>query len=186
MAVEHADVMNRCDAKAGRVGLSGLTAAERVVVLVSRANFEIELGGLDPFFYNSAGGEAVPTVDALDAVGATRAAAALRAANAPFPGGSLPRDREERFAGLEVVRGLPGHPLSALEREFGRDEPDVFSRVCSFIEARAAELRVQGWRPNQRAAADRGRPGSIGIKCRSVAPSAERVVRARDNRARGC
>jgi hypothetical protein len=35
------EVMNGCDAKAQRVGLAQLTAAERVVVLVSRANFEI-------------------------------------------------------------------------------------------------------------------------------------------------
>jgi hypothetical protein len=139
--VDHAEVMNACDAKAERVGLAHLTAPERVVVLVSRANFEVELGGLDSFFYNSAASEAVPTVDALEAVGAARAASALRTANTLFPGGSPPRDREERFKGLEVVRGLPGRPLAALEWEFGRDAPDVFSRLCSFIEAHAAELR---------------------------------------------
>jgi hypothetical protein len=142
--VNHAEVMNRCDIKAERVGMALLTPAERVVVLVSRANFEIELGGLDVFFYNSAGEEAVPTVAALEAVGATRAAAALRAANVLFPGGSPPRDREERFAGLEIVRGLPGDPLAALARDVGGDEPDVFSRLCTFIEAHAADLREHG------------------------------------------
>jgi hypothetical protein len=136
--------MNRCDAKAERVGLSRLTPTERVVVLVSRANFEVELGGLDSFFYNSAGGEAVPTVAALEAVGATRAAAALRTANALFPGGSPPRGREERFAGLEVARGLAGGPLVVLDREFGRDEPDVFARLCAFIDSHASELREHG------------------------------------------
>jgi hypothetical protein len=141
--VDHAEVMNRCDAKARHAGLAYVGAAEPVVVLVSRASFEIELDGLDSFFYNSAGGEAVPTVAALEAVGATRAAAALRAANGLFPGGS-PWDRAERFEGLEVVRRLPGDPLAALEREFGRDEPDVFSRLCSFIEAHSAELGEHG------------------------------------------
>jgi hypothetical protein len=63
--------MNSCDVKGERVGLARLTTVERVVVLVSRANFEIELGGLDAFYYNSAGNEAVPTVDALVAVRAT-------------------------------------------------------------------------------------------------------------------
>src|ERR1700739_3797004 len=122
--------MNHCDAKAERAGLARLTAAEQVVVLVSRANFDVELGGLDSFFYNSAGGEAVPTVAALEAVRATRAAAALRAANALFPGGSPPRGPGERFEGLKVVRGLPNNPLGALTQEFGRDEPDVFSHLC--------------------------------------------------------
>jgi hypothetical protein len=139
--VDHAEVMNRCDAKAHRVGLAQLTAAERVVVLVSRANFEIELGGLDAFYYNSAGDEAVPTVAALDAVGATQAASTLRAANALFPGGSPPRDREKRFDGLMAVREVANRPLAALQREIGRDKPDVFSKLCSFIDAHAAELR---------------------------------------------
>ncbi len=139
--MDHAEVMHHCDAKAQRVGFARLTPAERVVVLVSRASFEIELGGLDSFFYNSAGDYAVPTVAALEAIGATRAAAALRDANALFPRGSPPRDREERFAGLEVVRILAGRPLAALGREFERDEPDMFSRLCMFIEAHVVELR---------------------------------------------
>ena len=61
--MDHAEVMNSCDAKAQRIGLARLTAVERVVVLVSCANFEIELGGLDSFYYNSAGDEAVPTAE---------------------------------------------------------------------------------------------------------------------------
>jgi hypothetical protein len=136
--------MNSCDDKAQRLGLARLTAVERVVVLVSRANFEIELGGLDTFYYNSAGDEAAPTVDALEAVGATQAASALRAANALFPGGSPPRDREKRFGGLEGVRKLPKRPLAALESKMSGDVPDVFSRLCSFIEAHAKELRKHG------------------------------------------
>lgn len=115
-----------------------------MVVLVSRANFEIQLGGLDAFFYNSAGNEAVSTVAALEAVGATRAASALRAANALFPGGAPPRHRQKRFAGLEVVRKLPKRPLTSLEKKVGRDEPDVFSLLCSFIEAHAKELQGPG------------------------------------------
>jgi len=136
--------MNSCDAKAQRVGLARLATAERVVVLVSRANFEIELGGLDAFYYNSAGDQAGATVAALEAVGAIEAAATLRTANALFPGGSPPRSREERFDALEFVRKLPNRPLSSLEREIGRDKPDVFSRLCSFIEAYADELREHG------------------------------------------
>jgi hypothetical protein len=144
IAVNHAGVMNSCDAKAQRLGLKRLTATERIVVLVSRANFEIELGGLDAFYYNSAGDEAVLTVDALEVVGATQAASILREANALFPGGSPPRDREKRFAGLEVVRKLPRCPLSSLEKKVGGDVPDVFSRLCDYIEAHAKELQEHG------------------------------------------
>ena len=142
--MDHAAVMNSCDDKALRVGLSRLTEVERVVVLVSRANFEIELGGLDTFYYNSAGDEAVPTVDALKAVGATQAASALENANALFPGGSPPRAREKRFAALEAVRSLRGRPLDALEKKTDSEDPDIFSRLCRYIETHAKELKKHG------------------------------------------
>jgi hypothetical protein len=144
--MDHAEVMNSCDAKAEQMGVAHLTAVERVIVLASRANFEIELGGLDAFYYNAAGDEAIPTVAALEAVSATEAASTLRAANALFPGGSPARDRKERFEGLEAVRGLPGRPLAALEREFGNDGQDVFSLLCQFIDAHAADLLDHGGR----------------------------------------
>ena len=140
--MDHAEVMNGCDAKAERIGLPRLTSTEQVVVLVSRANFEIELGGLDAYYYNSAGDKALPTVAALEAVGATQAASALRTANRLFPGGFPPQQREERFKGLQAVRKLPGHLLAKLTGEFGREEPDVFARLCLFIEAHAVELRT--------------------------------------------
>jgi Domain of unknown function (DUF4375) len=83
----------------------------------------------------------VPTVDAREAVGASQAASTLREANSLFPGGWPPRDREKRFAGLEIVRKLPKRPLSSLEKKFGGDEPDVFSRLGDYIEAHAKELQ---------------------------------------------
>ena len=135
--MDHAAVMNSCDEKAQHVGLAALTDAERVVVLVSRANFEIELGGLSAFFYNLAGDHAAETVPALEAVGASKAAAVLRAAMAKFPGGSPPTDRELRYPGWQQV----SESLGSLDTAFSRDNPDVFSRLCSFIGARAAELQ---------------------------------------------
>ncbi len=135
--MNHAAVMNSCDEKAQRVGLAALTEARRVVVLVSRANFEVELGGLSSFFYNSAGDRAAETVPALEAVGATKAAAALQTAMAKFPGGCPPADRELRQPGWQQL----SDSLEALDTAFSQDVPDVFSRLCAFIEARAAELR---------------------------------------------
>lgn len=126
------------------MGLEQLSEAEKVASLVSYVDFEVALGGLDSFYYNSAGDEAVHTVAALEAIGATRAASALRSANALFPGGSTPRDRGDRFDGLLVVRKLPGKPLEILEREFSGDEPCVNLRLYGFIEAHAAELREHG------------------------------------------
>ena len=136
--MDYAAVMNSCDTKAQRVGFAYLTEAERVVVLLSRANFEIEMGGLSSFFYNSAGDYAAETVSALEVVMATRAAAALRAAMAKFPGGAPPTERELRYAGgwQQILESL-----GPLDSEFYNEEPDVFSRLCSFIDSHKAELR---------------------------------------------
>lgn len=134
--MDHAAIINRCDEKTQRVGLAALTETERIVVLVSRANFEIELGGFSAFFYNSAGDHAADTVIALDAVGAIRASAALRAAMSKFPGGIPPTERELRYAGWQQV----SDSLGEFDREFYSETPDVFSRLCSFIEANPAEL----------------------------------------------
>jgi hypothetical protein len=138
--VDHAAVMNSCDEKAQRLGLAALTETERVVVLVSRANFEIELGGLSSFFYNSAGDQASATVMALNTVGAVRAASAVKSAMAKFPGGDPPTERELRFAGWREVLGS----LGELDAEFYAEQPDVFSRLCSFIDVHAMELREHG------------------------------------------
>ena len=134
--MDHATVMNSCDEKAQHAGLSALTDIERVVVLVSRANFEIVSGGVSAFFYNSAGDHAAETVPALVAVGANTAAAALRTAMAKFPGGSPPADREFRYLSYQKV----SESLEMLDAEFYWEEPDVFSLLCSFIEAHAVEL----------------------------------------------
>ena len=136
--MDHAAIMNGCDAKAKRVGLAPLIDAERVVVLVSRANFEIELGGLSGFFYNSAGDRAAETVAALEAVGATRSAAALRATNALFPNSNPPTDREERYVSWQKL--TDANSLGHLDRAFGEENPDVFSRLCSFIESHREQL----------------------------------------------
>jgi hypothetical protein len=129
--------MNSCDAKAQRLGFAALTPVERVVALVSRANFEIELGGFSSFYYNSGGEHAVETVAALEAVCAMKAAAALRNANAMFPGGP-PTDRELRYFGLQQLG--PVDDFGDFDREFYAENPDVFSRLCAFIDEHKAEL----------------------------------------------
>lgn len=134
--MEFAAVMNSCDEKSDRVGLAALTEIERVVVLVSRANFEIELGGLSSFFFNSAGDHAVDTVAALEAVNASRAAAVLRTAITKFPDATYPTDRELRYPSLQKVLDS----FDSLDAEIYREDPDAFSRLCSFMKTHEAEL----------------------------------------------
>jgi hypothetical protein len=138
--MDHAAVMNNCSAKAERIGLARLTAAERVVYLASSANFEIELGGFSGFFYNSAGDHAAESARAMEAIGALHAAQALRSAMARFPGGIYPADRRQRYKSWRAI----SESLVSLDQEYGREDPDVFSRLCIYIEDHAAELQEHG------------------------------------------
>ena len=77
-------------------GFAGLTRAEQVAHCVHWLELEVNNGGFDQFFWNSAGDYARETVDALEAIGAVKFADLVRRAIAVFPGGDPPRDRDER------------------------------------------------------------------------------------------
>jgi hypothetical protein len=134
--IDHAEVMNRCSDKALRVGLNRVSEAEITVVLVSWANFEIECGGFSQFFYNSAGDNAEETVEALEKVGASRAAAAMREAIALFPSQKVLKNRANRWAAWQKVEFT-----KEFDKEFSADKPDVFSRLCDYIESHSSELK---------------------------------------------
>jgi hypothetical protein len=135
--MDHAEVMNSCDAKAQRLGFAALTEVERVVVLVNQVHFEIVTGGFSQFYYNDAGNCALETVPALEAVGAFKAATALRKANALFPDGNPSPDREQRYDEWRVL--VDARSLRPLDELF--NEEDGFDHLCSYIEAHAAQLR---------------------------------------------
>jgi hypothetical protein len=155
--MDHAHVMNSCDAKAQDVGLTALTPIERVVFLVSHANFEIELGGISSFYYNNAGDHAMETVAALKAIGARKAASALRAANALFPNETPPTDRKERYDALQLLAVEDG--FAKFDSRFAGENPDVFSRLCSYIDDHKADLTEhQGSAAAKKAAIKRPTP----------------------------
>jgi hypothetical protein len=140
--MDHADVMNRCDEKGRHVGLAALSDVERTEVLVSWFNFEVECGGFTTFYYNSAGDNAVATVRALVAVGAKHAAKALRAGNRLYPEGVPPANRQERFIAKKKIKAKGcDDPFSKCDDKFAKEDPDVFTKLCNYMDQHAAELR---------------------------------------------
>jgi|GEM_PF-6224372 len=135
-----ADVMNSCDDKAQRLGMNSLTEIERAIVLVNRANFEIECGSLTAFYYNSAGDHAVETVAALKRIGASEVANHLNLANTLFPKATPSKDRSDRFDQLEKVRTLDGDPLDRITTAIYACEPGMWPQLSRFIESNVDEL----------------------------------------------
>lgn len=120
-------------------GIDALSLAERCVLLVWSYGLAINDGGHASFFYNSYGGHALETVEALKEVGAPEYAAILRRAIELFPAGRIPHDIEERNALLESLPDDADQIMERLDNEFyalGDDE--LMDRLLKFWNNRAA------------------------------------------------
>jgi hypothetical protein len=142
--VDTAAIINGCDSKRQQYGFEKLNHSERVVSLVSYLQYELELGGIDGFYYNSAGDYAVETVWALEQIEAAQAAQALKRINTLFPGGVPAKDQGTRQEDLERLTNEPGDPFEELEEEFSSDEPGIWERLEKFILMRLDELPIIG------------------------------------------
>lgn len=71
-----------------------------VTNVIENLEAEVNNGGFDQFFYNSAGDKTAETIQALETIGAVAMADILKRAAAKFPGNMPPRDR---FARQEVL-----------------------------------------------------------------------------------
>ena len=100
--------------------------------LIGRLEAEVNNGGFDQFFFNSAGDDAAPTIQALELIGATKTAAIVRRACRKFPGGMPPADRERR---QELLLGVVSHGTSdafeAEDEEFYVYEEDLSALVAA-------------------------------------------------------
>lgn len=118
-------------------GPFALTPIEAVGVGVWMLEAEVNNGGFDQYYFNSAGDLAIQTVEALKAIGALNTASLLAAANAEFPGAMPPVDRTERQEVLDQVR--ESAEFSALEEEFNRDEEKRLFRLANYLKLHAAD-----------------------------------------------
>jgi hypothetical protein len=98
-------------------------------MLTSRANIEVERGGLAAFFHNSTGTHAKEIVDALIELGAMEEAAAINQAR------ELLRTRS-----LEELS--KSGQLERLTDKFLASSPGLFARLSKFIEERRDELEA--------------------------------------------
>ncbi len=71
--------------------------------LIESLEAEVNNGGFDQFFYNSAGDDTADIIRALEMIGASRMAGIVVRAAAKFPGGTPPSDRFQRQKLLQQV-----------------------------------------------------------------------------------
>lgn len=84
-------------------GFAKMSREEQNVLLAFDIDGEIADGGMDEFFWNSAGNCALRTVSALEEMGLVEDAQILREAIAMFPDASPSEDRATRFEQLDAL-----------------------------------------------------------------------------------
>ena len=99
--------------------------------LVDDLETEVNNGGFDQFFFNSAGDFTEETIQALIKIGAIHTAAIVKKAASLFPGGMPPTDRNSRQALLEKV-SPDSDAFDAFDDEFFAYEDDLASLVSSY------------------------------------------------------
>lgn len=116
-------------------GFEGIRESERVLATIWSIEAEVNNGGFDQFFYNSAGDLAFYSATALKIIGALKMAEIAQRALDLFGIDGPPRDREARVARLENISEENEEYLNELDYQF-TEYPDniqdlVLAYVCS-------------------------------------------------------
>jgi hypothetical protein len=104
-----------------RVGFAGLTPPQRHVRYVLEYHYESDNGGISQFFWNEQAELIRATPAALDAVGAPREAAVVRAGIRLFGRAGMDEDIERRRSYMDEMPGWPA-PWDDLPYPPGRYE----------------------------------------------------------------
>lgn len=112
-------------------GPDALSQIERIGVGIWILGAEVNNGGFDQYYFNSAGNLAVPTVQALIDIDAPNTSSLLAAANAEFPDSHPPVDRSARQRSLDEIRDTAR--FGALEQEFYRGSEDLTALLADYL-----------------------------------------------------
>ncbi len=128
-------------ARQGREGLSGLSECERTFLCVWQLEAEVNNGGFDQFFFNSAGNHAVETVAALEAIGAPKTAALVLEANSILCADGAPKERGDRQRMLTSLSQESTDRLEQLDQKFYQYVESLESLLRVYVERHRAEFR---------------------------------------------
>lgn len=99
--------------------------------LVDGLEAEINNGGFDQFFFNSAGDYTEETIQALIKIGALHTADIVKKAAAKFPGGMPPKERDDRQELLEDI-SPDSDAFENFDEEFLAYEDDLASLLSCY------------------------------------------------------
>jgi hypothetical protein len=113
--------------------LSDLSVPQQTYYLISELQAEVNNGGFDQFYYNSAGDYAAETVIALQRIGAEQTAELVAAANAVFPKGVVPQNRNKRQKVVDKIRDKVSDDWSDLDSKFYVTQAEIDSLSKDYV-----------------------------------------------------
>lgn len=113
------------------VSADAVMEKDYVVQLVWDLEAEINNGGFDQFFFNSAGDHTGDTISALTAIGALHTSEIVLQAAAKFPNGMPPVDRDQRQDLLEKI-SPDAEAFESQDRAFLEYKDDLQTLVDAF------------------------------------------------------
>jgi hypothetical protein len=130
----------RIGLKAEARGERSLTDTERRLLAAYWVEAEVNNGGFDQYFFNSAGDNAEVALAGLKDMGAAGAAALLERAMAVFPGGKPPADRFKRQGVMEQIASQSKAIWNKCDDEFYKLKESISDLSLAYAKKKRAEI----------------------------------------------
>ena len=118
----------------GLHGIDSLSERDKVVAAVFALEAEVNNGGFDQFFYNSAGDFAWFTPDALTMIGAEKTALIVEKANSVFGEKGPSPDRDKRFEVMQSFGEKYDEFWGELDDQFYEYPHDLYALLEKYLE----------------------------------------------------
>ena len=132
-AIDVYDVGEAVYARCESVGFDELTEPEQVLLAVLELEAEVNNGGFEQYYLNSAGEHAIFAPQALNTIGAVDFAELMTQANTAFASGTPSADRETRWNSVKALSASQRQALSALD-DVWYDLGSPQDQLLSYIE----------------------------------------------------
>ena len=116
-------------------GFDGIREPERVLATIWSVEAEVNNGGFDQLFYNSAGDLSFYATKALNSIGAHKMAAITQKALDLFGEGGPPKDRNQRVEALESISEKHEEYLNKLDYEFAEYPDNVQELLLVYVQS---------------------------------------------------
>ncbi len=119
--------------KISKSGFASLTDEEKTFHYIGWLDAEVNNGGFEQYFFNSAGDHAQDAIEALKSVGAAHTARLVQEAMMAFPSGVAQRDRAERQNELLKIGAEEQKFLRGLSDKFYEDHDNLWALTIAFV-----------------------------------------------------